>query len=134
MSARNSIFAWSERGAVNNTQLALEVAGVLPKAGDWRVFLDRLLLWSGAIALAAAAVFFIAYNWQDLGKFAKFGLAELLVVAAIFGYFGPWALIARRERPYSWSPPSWSVRCSSCSGKPIKPAPIAGSCLQPGGL
>jgi uncharacterized membrane protein len=72
---------------------ALGVAGVLPAARDWRVFLDRLLLWSGAVALAAAVVFFIAHNWNDLGKFAKFGLAELLLIAAVLGY---WRLGADR--------------------------------------
>ncbi len=87
MSDRHTILAWSERGAIADVQAALGVAGVLPAARDWRAFLDRLLLWSGAVALAAAVVFFIAHNWNDLGKFAKFGLVELPLIAAVLGYW-----------------------------------------------
>jgi uncharacterized membrane protein len=87
MSDRHIILAWSERGAIADVQGALGVAGVLPAARDWRAFLDRLLLWSGAVALAAAVVFFIAHNWNDLGKFAKFGLVELPLIVAVLGYW-----------------------------------------------
>lgn len=87
MSDRHSILVWSGQGAITDAQAALGVAGVLPAARDWRAFLDRLLLWSGAVALAAAVVFFIAHNWKDLGKFAKFGLVELLLIVAVLGYW-----------------------------------------------
>src|SRR5438034_1379203 len=86
MSIRNAILGWSERGAITDVRAALDMAGVLPHAQHWRAFLDRLLLWSGAVALAAAVVFFIAHNWNDLGKLAKFGLLEALVLAAALGY------------------------------------------------
>jgi uncharacterized membrane protein len=87
MSSRQTIFAWCEQGAVSDARAALEAAGSLPRARDWRTFLDRLLLWSGALALAAAVVFFVAYNWSDLGKPARFALAELLLVFAALGYW-----------------------------------------------
>src|SRR5437773_9805450 len=87
MSIRNAILGWSERGAITAVRAAVDLAGVLPHAQRWRAFLDRLLLWSGAVALAAAVVFFIAHNWNDLGKFAKFGLVEALVLAAALGYW-----------------------------------------------
>jgi uncharacterized membrane protein len=87
MSDRHTILSWSERGAIADVRAALGVAGMLPAARDWRAFLDRLLLWSGAVALAAAAVFFIAHNWNDLGKFTKFGLVELPLIAAVLGYW-----------------------------------------------
>ena len=93
MSDRHSILVWSAQGAITDAQAALGVAGVLPAARDWRAFLDRLLLWSGAVALAAAVVFFIAHNWNDLGKFAKFGLVELFLIVAVLGY---WRLGADR--------------------------------------
>src|SRR2546423_3014130 len=86
MSIRNAILGWSERGAIADARAALDMAGALPHAQHWRAFLDRLLLWSGAVALAAAVVFFIAHNWNDLGKLAKFGLVEALVLAAVLGY------------------------------------------------
>ncbi len=87
MSDRHTILAWSERGAIADARAALDVAGVLPGARDWRVFLDRLLLWSGAVSLAAAVVFFVAHNWNELGRFAKFGLVGLLLIAAALGYW-----------------------------------------------
>ena len=76
---------------MTDVRAAMIAAGVTPQPDAWRVFLDRLLLWSGAATLAASAVFFVAYNWQALGKLAKFGLVEALVVAAVIGYwrFGP---------------------------------------------
>jgi uncharacterized membrane protein len=87
MGDRHTLFAWAERGAITDLQAALGAAGVLPGAREWRNFLDRLLLWSGAVALATAVVFFIAYNWNDLGKYAKFGLVEVFLVAAVLGYW-----------------------------------------------
>ncbi|HZT62845.1 MAG TPA: DUF2157 domain-containing protein [Burkholderiales bacterium] len=87
MGDRHTLFAWAERGAIADLRAALGAAGVLPDARDWRDFLDRLLLWSGAAALAAGVVFFVAYNWNDLGKYAKFGLVELLVVGGVLGYW-----------------------------------------------
>ena len=87
MSDRHTLFAWAERGSITDLPAALRVAGTLPGVRDWRDFLDRLLLWSGVVALAAAVVFFIAHNWNDLGKYAKFGLVEVLVLFAVLGYW-----------------------------------------------
>jgi len=93
MSDRGLILEWSEQGAIKDARAALAGGGVLPAARDWRAFLDRLLLWSGAVALAASVIFFIAHNWSDLGKLAKFGLVALLVALAVTGY---WRLGADR--------------------------------------
>jgi uncharacterized membrane protein len=87
VSIRHTILGWAERKAISDARAALQLAGVLPGAREWRAFLDRLLLWSAAVALAAAAVFFIAYNWNELGRFAKFGLAQALVIAALLAYW-----------------------------------------------
>jgi uncharacterized membrane protein len=91
LSIRHTILDWAEHGAIGDARAALQAAGVLPEAPQWRAFLDRLLVGSAVIALAAAAVFFVAYNWDELGRFARFGLAQVLVVAALLAYwrFGP---------------------------------------------
>jgi uncharacterized membrane protein len=87
MSERATILTWAEQGAIEDAPAALAAAGVPPSANAWRAFLDRLLLWSGAAALAAAVVFFVAHNWSALGRYAKFGLLELLVIAAVIAYW-----------------------------------------------
>ena len=46
-----------------------------------------MMLWLGVLAIASSVMFFIAYNWDDLGHFAKFGLVQALIVAAIFVYW-----------------------------------------------
>lgn len=83
--SRQDILEWAEAGHIDpaNLRRALEIGGVLPDRARWRGFLDRLLLWLGVVMLAASAVFFLAYNWHELGRYAKFGLAETLIVAAL---------------------------------------------------
>jgi uncharacterized membrane protein len=82
---RHDILEWAQAGRIapENLRRALRAGEVLPTRAQWRVFLDRLLLWLGAVMLGAAAVFFLAYNWDDLGRFAKFGLAQGLIVSAL---------------------------------------------------
>lgn len=85
MNSRQTLLDWAEQGRIApaNLRRALESAGALPTLGGWRSFLDHLLLWMGTVLTAAGVIFFFAYNWQDLGRFAKFGLVEALVVAAL---------------------------------------------------
>lgn len=79
------IISWAEEGhlAADKLPHAFLIAGTLPASQDWRRFLDMLALWMGAAFLAAAVIFFFAYNWKELGHFARFGIVELLLVAAV---------------------------------------------------
>ncbi|TAK50614.1 MAG: DUF2157 domain-containing protein [Betaproteobacteria bacterium] len=83
--ARDFILDWAAQGRIppHGVRRALEYSGALPGAADWRAFLDRLLLWLGVAMLASGVVFFLAYNWQELGRFAKFALVEGLIVASL---------------------------------------------------
>lgn len=83
--ARGRILQWAEQGRIAPGALrrALEIGEALPGAAQWRRFLDRLLAFMGGTMLAAALVFFFAYNWQELGRLAKFALAEAPIVAAL---------------------------------------------------
>lgn len=67
-------------------ETVLTVLQVRPDGRSWRAFIDHLLLWLGGLALAFAVMFFIAYNWKDLGHFAKFGMVEGFIVLAIVAY------------------------------------------------
>ncbi len=88
-SPRKQIIELIEQGCISpeNISDALSVTQVVPAGSSWRNFIDHLLLWLGCLALAFAALFFIAYNWNDLGRFAKFGMMEGLVVLAVLAYW-----------------------------------------------
>lgn len=65
----------------------LAIATESPDAVAWRVFLSRALLALGA-ALCLAGVFcFVAFNWDRVGRFGKFGVLALAIVAsALFAW------------------------------------------------
>ena len=91
MEQPTEVFDWIAQGRVSagSEVLALDLAGIQPKAAQWRRLIDQMLLWCGAIALGASLIFFLAYNWQFMGRFAKFGLAE---VAVLFALVACWKL------------------------------------------
>ena len=82
---RGEVLDWFDAGRVapGREQEALRAAAIAPTPADWRDFLGRLTLWLGTVALAASVVFFFAFNWAELGRFAKFGLVEAAIVAAL---------------------------------------------------
>ncbi len=86
---RKQIIEYIEHGniAAKNIAAALRVAKITPDASAWLLFIDHLLLWVGALALGFSSLFFIAYNWTELGRFSKFALIELLMVAVIALYW-----------------------------------------------
>lgn len=78
---QRALSAWALAGALDEDALrrAGEVLGPCPSDASWRRFLDRLGLYLGALLLGAGVICFIAFNWQDLGKFAKlYGMQALL--------------------------------------------------------
>lgn len=86
---RSQVLELIEAGKIPEERIgdALVATGVVPEARAWRRFIDLLLLWLGGMALAVALVFFIAYNWSELGRFAKFAMVEGLIVLAVAGYW-----------------------------------------------
>lgn len=86
---RAQLSAWVETGAIAPERVAqaLVLGGLVPDGRRWRTFLDRLLLVLGSMALACAAIFFFAYNWDALGKLAQFALAQVLVVLPLLVYW-----------------------------------------------
>jgi uncharacterized membrane protein len=81
-STRDELTRHAESGALSAAayEEALRLAGVAPDVAGWRVFLDRLLVVSGAMLVAVGLIFFVAFNWQELGRFAKFALLEAMVL------------------------------------------------------
>lgn len=84
-SNRADLLDWSDQGRIAPEKLreAFEAAGVLPDERDWRRFLDRMLLFMGVVILASGVIFFFAFNWQELGRFAKFALVEVPIAAGL---------------------------------------------------
>lgn len=82
---RTEILDWIEQGYLQSEAIpkALRLAGLHPDRTDWRKFFDQLTLWLGAILCAVGIIFFFAYNWQAMGRFAKFGLVEILIIASL---------------------------------------------------
>lgn len=68
--------------------------GVYPNKRTWLTFFDKALLIIGTVALVLSLVFFVAYNWQNLGKMGKFALVEGALVITIFCYV---ALVFKRR-------------------------------------
>ena len=87
-SEREQFLALVRRGDVTSSRLtqAMSAAGIAPGLGRWRAFIDNLLLWLGASALAAGVVFFVAHNWEAMGRFAKFALVQILMGVAVLSY------------------------------------------------
>ncbi|MEO8753873.1 MAG: DUF2157 domain-containing protein, partial [Casimicrobiaceae bacterium] len=83
--ARTEILRWASEGALPRERLhdALRAAGVTPSAAQWRAFLERMVTWLGVALIAAAAVYFVAANWQALGRYARFALVEGALVLAL---------------------------------------------------
>ncbi|MGI2158880.1 DUF2157 domain-containing protein [Shewanella baltica] len=82
---KSQVCGWVEQGHITQEQantLYRQVT-VLPDASSWRGLIANLLLWFGALSFASGVIFFFAYNWQSLGRFAKFGLIEVAILLAI---------------------------------------------------
>jgi len=80
-------FIEQERLPKENVQRALILTQVYPSGKAWRGFVESLCLYLGGLAFGVAAIFFVAYNWVELGRFAKFAMVELLMVAGVIAYW-----------------------------------------------
>ena len=88
-SSRSQIINLLEQGVIPPDKIddALAATAITPDASAWKTFIDHLLLWLGGLALAFAAMFFIAYNWNDIGRMTKFGMVEVLIILAVLAYW-----------------------------------------------
>ncbi|HRP65519.1 MAG TPA: DUF2157 domain-containing protein [Thauera sp.] len=80
---RALLFRLAEAGLLTPQQLAAasRQASLHPSADEWRQVLDRLLAFGGVLLLGAALIFFFAFNWDELHRYAKFGLAFAALAA-----------------------------------------------------
>lgn len=76
-----------EMGEMGEAQLArARTQGALqPTPAEWRTLLDRVFAFAGALLLTAATVFFLAYNWEAMHRFARFALVFGVLAACCAG-------------------------------------------------
>ena len=53
----------------------------------WAKFIDILLMSIGMAFVVAGAIFFFAYNWDELHKFVKLGIVQFLILAGVATVF-----------------------------------------------
>ena len=84
VAARHRVAQWQAAGALA-PESAAQARAVLGADAPppWRGFLDALALWLGAALLGAGVIFFVAANWEQLGKFARLIGMQVLLVAAV---------------------------------------------------
>ena len=66
---------------------AAAIAGVFPAGRQWLHFLDVLLTCLGGLALVFSVMLFVAFNWNDLDRLARFALVEGALLLAFVGYW-----------------------------------------------
>ena len=72
-----ALFKLAESGELDVEALdrAAQDSPLRPARQAWLLAADRLFAFAGAALLASALIFFFAWNWPDLHRFAKLGLA-----------------------------------------------------------
>ena len=85
---RRTIEQLLKQGALplSHADVAATHLEVYPTKQTWLAFFDKALLVIGAVALVLSLVFFIAYNWMNMGKISKFALVEGALVISIALY------------------------------------------------
>lgn len=61
--------------------------GDRPTPDHWHDFIQQFFLFAGAALFLAGVIFFFAYNWSELGRFAKLGIVQGgILVAAVLAW------------------------------------------------
>ena len=86
--SRRTIEQLLKRGIlpIVNADLASTQLEIYPSKRTWLFFFDKALLIIGIVALVLSLVFFVAFNWQHMGKMGKFTLVEAGLVISIALY------------------------------------------------
>ena len=86
------LFKLAESGELAADELvrAAQDSPLRPARQAWLLAADRLFAFAGVALLASALIFFFAWNWPDLHRFAKLGLAiAALSASAGVAVFSP---------------------------------------------
>jgi len=136
-SLTSQVCEWLEQGYITSAQAdqLYHRLSVRPDASRWRALIAGLLLWFGALSLVCGVIFFFAYNWQSLDRFAKFALLETAILLAVSAFV--W-LYYRAACQLSIASNTPSVTVSRSQGKPfgttVANAVLLAACVLVGGL
>lgn len=96
---RDQLQRWAEQGffTADEWQQLREHNRLQPDSDEWRGLLQQLSVWAGAMALGSGMIFFLAFNWADMSRFLKLGLAAgLLTGMTLMAAWLADSLLARR--------------------------------------
>lgn len=81
----SQVCEWLEQGFITKEQANRLYCDLSPRpsAASWRTLFSTILLWLGTFSFVSGVIFFFAYNWQSLGRFAKFALIEVAILLTI---------------------------------------------------
>lgn len=104
------LYQLAESGELSPNELerARGVALPAPSRDDWLRAMDRLCIFGGSALLAAALVFFLAWNWQDMHRFAKLGLVAGALAATV--------VVAGAVRPFATAYRAALFGAAVCTG------------------
>jgi len=93
----SQLYTWTETGVLSHEQLqgAAKLSPLRLGAASWARAGNIVCAFAGALLLATALVFFFAYNWAELHRFAKLGTALVAIAAC--------GVVALRAEPFSTS-------------------------------
>ena len=119
----SQIFELAESGLLHSGQVrdAARVGALRPDRAAWLAMGRRVCAYAGTLLLASGIIFFFAYNWADLHRFAKIGLALAGVVAMV--------VAAARRHPFSTGWRAALFGASLCTGALLA---LIGQIYQPG--
>jgi uncharacterized membrane protein len=62
---------------------SLDLAGLRPGKAEWRAFAVLAMRFAAVLSLAAGMVFLVAFNWEEMGLYARFAMVEAPLAAAL---------------------------------------------------
>jgi uncharacterized membrane protein len=90
---RQVLHLLAKHGALNaqELKLAYQKSSLYPKREEWLYLAYRFFMAAGILLVMSGILFFFAYNWGGLHKFAKLGLVQggIILIAAGLLFFKP---------------------------------------------
>lgn len=76
------LLAQMERMSVDVLSNFYSIAGFTPGIRSWLSFFSKFALSLGVLFIVSGIIFFFAYNWHDLHRFAKLAIVSFLLISS----------------------------------------------------